>query len=274
MTAKLGIFAGSGSLPRQIIDACEAEGRPFFIIALRGETDEETYSNRDHALVSLGQVGEALRQLRHAGCSDVVLAGPVRRPALKNLKLDLRAVKMMGKIRKALGQGDNAVLSLVVEELEADGFRVVGVDDLLGGGVSARKGAMGAHQPDASALEDIQYGIKVAHQLGALDIGQSVIIQHLLVLGVEAIEGTDALIERCGPLHREGEGGVLIKLKKPDQERRADLPTIGPRTIELAARNGLRGVAIEAGQTLVMDQAATISSADSLGLFVFGLHDL
>ncbi len=113
--------------------------------------------------------------------------------------------------------------------------------------------------------------MRVARALGALDVGQAVVVQQGMVLGVEAIEGTDALIARCGPLRRAGGGGVLVKLAKPGQERRADLPTVGPRTVTNAAASGLRGIAVEAGSTLMIDRAAVVAAADAAGLFVVGI---
>ncbi len=130
----------------------------------------------------------------------------------------------------------------------------------------------GAHRPDdASAQADIAHGVRVARALGALDVGQAAVVQQGIVLGVEASEGTDALLARCGPLRREGRGGVLVKIAKPGQDRRADLPTIGARTVAAAAAVGLSGIAIEAGSTLLMDRAAVVAAADAAGLFVVGI---
>jgi hypothetical protein len=125
--------------------------------------------------------------------------------------------------------------------------------------------------PDAQAEDDIALGFRVVRALGALDIGQAAVVQQGLVLGLEAIEGTDALIARCAALRREGPGGVLVKAPKPGQERRADLPTIGRRTVEAAAAAGLRGIAVEAGASLVIDHAAVAVAADRAGLFVVGV---
>ena len=109
--------------------------------------------------------------------------------------------------------------------------------------------------------------------IGALDIGQAAVVQQGMVIGVEAVEGTDRLLERCGPLQRQGPGGVLVKASKPGQERRVDLPTIGPETVEKAASQGLRGIAMEAGGVLVVDEDRVIEAADRLGLFVIGIQD-
>src|SRR5207244_6131584 len=125
--------------------------------------------------------------------------------------------------------------------------------------------------PDADALADIAQGMRLARAIGALDIGQAVVVQHGLVLGVEAIEGTDALLQRCAGLRRGGPGGVLVKVEKPGQERRTDRPTIGPQTVILAAESGLRGIAAETGATLVIDRAEVIRLADANALFVVGL---
>jgi UDP-2,3-diacylglucosamine hydrolase len=133
------------------------------------------------------------------------------------------------------------------------------------------EGLMTAVGPDAAAERDIALGIEVASRLGDLDIGQAVVVQQGLVLGVEAAEGTDQLLARCGALRRDGRGGVLVKLKKPRQERRADLPTIGPDTIHRAAEAGMAGIAVHAGNCLIIERAEAIAAADRAGLFVIGV---
>ena len=137
--------------------------------------------------------------------------------------------------------------------------------------MAARSGLYGSVEPDAQARQDIERGAEVAKALGALDVGQSVVVQQGLVLGVEAIEGTDKLLARVKDLRREGVGGVLVKLAKPQQEKRADLPTIGPRTIKEAADAGLRGIAFEEGGALIVDEEECCRLADRQGLFLLGL---
>jgi hypothetical protein len=166
--------------------------------------------------------------------------------------------------------GDDQLLRLIVEELEREGFRVVGADTLIAD-VLAPEGPMTALAPDADALRDIALGIEVAGRLGDLDIGQAAIVQQGLVLGVEAAEGTDQLLARCAALRRNGPGGVLVKLKKPQQERRADLPTIGPDTVRRAAEAGMAGIAVHAGNCLIIERAEVIAAADRAGLFVIGV---
>ena len=166
--------------------------------------------------------------------------------------------------------GDDGLLSALVRALEDEGFRMVGADDVVSD-LLAPQGPLGAVAPEAEAKADIALGIDVALALGALDVGQAVVVQQGLVLGVEAAEGTDALIERCGGLRRAGPGGVLVKVKKPGQDRRVDLPTIGVSTVTAAAAAGLSGIAVEAGGTLVMDRSAVAETADRVGVFVIGV---
>ena len=173
---------------------------------------------------------------------------------------------MLAKVGKA-ALGDDKILSVLIAELEGDGLKVVGADDILYG-LLAVEGVLGRHRPDALAEADIVRAVEIGRTLGALDVGQAVVVQQGIVLGVEAVEGTDALIVRAGNLRREGPGGVLVKIKKPGQERRADLQTIGVGTVEACARAGLRGIAVEAGATLVLGRDEVAAAADAAGLFV------
>ena len=269
MAAKLGIFAGGGELPLRIIEACRAVERSVFVVAVEGAADPAAVAGVPHAWVRLGAAGEALRLLREHRVEEIVFAGSIKRPSLLSLRPDWRAAKFFARVGyRALG--DDGLLTAVIREFEGEGFRVVGADELLGSAV-ATVGPLGRHRPDAQAEDDIALGFRVVRALGTLDIGQAAVVQQGLVLGVEAIEGTDALIARCAALRREGPGGVLGKASKPGQERRADLPTIGRRTVEAAAAAGLRGIAVEAGASFVIDRAAVAAAADRAGLFVIGI---
>jgi DUF1009 family protein len=241
-----------------------------FVLGFSGAADPERFREVPHATIRLGAAAEGLRILRENGVEELVMAGPVRRPSLASLMPDWRAAKFFARIGlRALG--DDGLLSAIIKELEIEGFRVVGVDSVLGG-LIAPKGPIGRIEPDQQANLDIARGIEVARALGALDVGQAAVVQQGLVLGVEAVDGTDALIARAGELRREGPGGVLVKLAKPRQERRADLPTIGVRTVEACARAGLRGIAVETGASLIVDRAAVAAAADGAGLFVIGVE--
>jgi DUF1009 family protein len=265
----LGILAGGGTLPRRVAEAAAAQGRPVFIVAFTGQFDPATVAGFPHISLRIGEAGRILAEMRKAGVVDLVMAGGVRRPTISELGLDWRGVKLFAKIGAA-ALGDNGLLAAIGRELEQEGFRLVGAKDILTDGIAA-VGLLGLHRPDEQAEADIAHGVTVARTLGVLDIGQAVVVQQGLVLGVEAIEGTDALIQRVGPLRRDGPGGVLVKVAKPQQDRRIDLPTIGPATIAQAAAAGLRGIAIEAGGAIILDKAATAAAADEAGLFLLGL---
>jgi UDP-2,3-diacylglucosamine hydrolase len=270
MTGRLGIVAGAGGLPRRLVEFCRATGRDVFVLALEGAAEPETVRGVPHAWCRIGAAATGLALLRQNDVTELVLAGGIRRPSLAALRPDWRAAKLFARIgHRALG--DDGLLSAVVTELEQEGFRVIGADQLLDGEL-VPEGPLGNVRPDPQSEADIEYGVRIARALGALDIGQAVVVQQGLVLGVEAIEGTDELLRRCAELHRDGPGGILVKVEKPGQERRADRPTIGPRTVELAAQTGLRGIAVEADATIVLDRAEVIRGADRAGLFVVGIR--
>ncbi len=269
MAVKVGILAGGGALPARLAEAARGSGREVFVVAFDGHTDPATVTDHPHIWARMGAAGAILGALRDAGVTELVFAGPVRRPSLAEIMPDWRATKFLAKVgTRALG--DDGLLRAVTLGLEEEGFRVLGIQDILRD-LLAPVGAMGYHVPDEIAEIDIARGLQVARGLGALDVGQAVVVQQGLVLGVEAIEGTDALIDRCGLLRRDGPGGVLVKIRKPQQDLRLDLPTIGVRTVERALEAGLRGIAVDAGGTLVMDRADLVAAADRAGLFVVGM---
>jgi hypothetical protein len=266
---KLAIVAGGGALPAKLVAACRAAGRDYFVLALEGQADDATLTAGPHAWVRLGAAAEAERVLRAAGVEEIVFAGNVRRPSLREIRPDWRAAKVM--LRAAVrALGDDKLLRAIIREVEDEGLRVVSVQSILSDALAV-EGPYGRHRPDRQARLDIRRGIEVATGLGALDIGQGVIVQQGIVLGVEAIEGTDNLIRRCRDLRRDGPRGVLVKLRKPGQDGRVDLPTIGPHTVESAAVSDLAGIAIEAGGALVIDREAVRGKADAAGLFVVGV---
>ena len=268
VSESVGILAGSGDLPAMLVEACRAGGREPFVVAFNGFTDPGLVTGTRHAWVDIAAVGKTFQLLRQAGCQAVVLAGKMRRPALSTLRPDARGLLVLAKV--AAAGGDDAVLRVLVKELEGEGFCVLGADDLLQD-LLVPPGALGAISPDDAHRSDIARGVAVARALGAVDVGHAVVVQQGIVLGVEAVEGTDALLRRCAELRREGQAGVLVKLKKVGQDRRVDLPVIGPDTIAAVRAAGLAGIAIEAGGTLVVRRAEVITEANAAGQFVYGL---
>ena len=261
MADKLGIVAGSGQLPGQLAAQCRAVGRDHYIVAIKGHADPAIIGDTPHSWIRLGEGGRV---------REIVFAGAVRRPSLLELRPDGRTAKFFARLGKAW-IGDDSLLSALVKELEGDGFRVVAPETLLQEGLAVA-GPYGRHAPDEAAAADIQRGLSVLSALAAQDVGQSVVVQQGIVLGMEAAEGTDALIKRCSSLHREGPRGVLIKAHKTGQERRVDLPVVGAATMRAAIEADLQGIAIEAGGTLVFERDEMIELADRAGLFLVGVQ--
>ncbi|MDE8342279.1 MAG: UDP-2,3-diacylglucosamine diphosphatase LpxI [Acidocella sp.] len=271
MGLPLGIIAGGGPLPGQVADAARAAGRPVFITALEGFADPHVVAPFAHQFFRLGAIGAIRQALKERGCVDLVMIGPVKRPSMLALRPDTEGLKLIGKIGKAAFAGDDGLLAAIIRVLSEDGFRVLGAHDILSD-VLGPAGLLAATAPDATAMADVQRGIEVLKIIGAADIGQACVVQQGIVLAVETVEGTDAMLSRIPAVVRPGPGGVLVKLAKPGQERRVDLPTIGPTTIAHASRAGLRGIAFEAGSTILSDREAMIEAADAAGLFLTGIE--
>lgn len=271
MPPKLGIVAGSGVLPRLLVEAARRDQREVFVLAVKDHAAPETVANVDHAWVRLGAGGEALRALKSAGCQELVFAGGVKRPSLPELRPDWYTLKFLARASKVFFSGDDALLRAVRDEFAHEGFVCLAPQDIISD-LLICAGPLGRHKPDDSAHQDINRGIAVLQALAPLDVGQAVIVQQGLVLGIEAIEGTAALIKRSGDLKRAGAGGILVKLSKTNQDEKIDLPTIGPDTIAQAKAAGLRGIAIEARRTLLLDLPRTLKDADDAGIFVFGIE--
>jgi hypothetical protein len=271
---KLGLIAGGGGLPVEIATFCEKAGRPFFVVRLKGFAGEplKAFPGADLGVAEFGHCVDAMRR---EGCVSVCLAGIVSRPDFAALKPDFKGLTILPGAVAAARKGDDALLRYLVGQFEKEGFKVEGVDDVMGG-LLLSQGALGAVKPDKAQIADAAKAMDVAVEIGRLDVGQGAVVCDGLVLAVEAQEGTDAMLRRVGELPAEIRGaaearrGVLAKAPKPIQERRVDLPTIGVRTVEAAAAAGLAGIAGEAGSVLVLDRDAVIETADRLGLFVWG----
>jgi len=266
----LGLIAGSGAMPQRVANAAVAAGRSVFIVGLEGFADPAQLAPFPHTFARIGAAGRIKDLLRAHQCQDLVLIGGVRRPSVFEMRPDAEGMKILARIGKAAFAGDDGLLAAIVRVLGDEGFRVLGAQDILRE-ATAPLGLLSKAAPDSQAMADIARGVAVARALGSVDVGQGCVVQQGFVLAVEAVEGTDAMLARCGPLARAAPGGVLVKLAKPGQERRADLPTIGAATVAAAAAAGLRGIAFEAGGALIADRAATLALADETGLFVIGL---
>ena len=276
ISSPIGLVAGGGGLPFAVAESLAARGIEPIFFALKGICDPEKVSRFRHHWISVGQIGKVVRLLRNENCRDLVFIGTLVRPALSEIRLDWGTVRAMKHILAAFRGGDDHLLSGVGRILERDGFRMVGIKDVAPD-LLMPAGCLTRTAPDSSATADIAKGQDVLRALGPFDIGQAVVVIDGHVVGVEGIEGTDALLVRIVQLRAEGRirtkpgRGVLVKTPKSGQDLRYDLPTLGPRTIENAAAAGLAGVAVAAGNTLVAEPQALVNAADASGLFVVGL---
>jgi len=273
---KLGLIAGGGSLPVEIAEHCERSGRPFFVIRLKGFAGPELAPFAG-AEVGLAELGKCFKALKRAGCRAVCLAGNVARPDFAALMPDLRGLAALPAAIAAARKGDDALLRMLVGEFEKEGFVVEGAHEVMDD-LGLDIGPLGRISPSEENLADIAHALDVARAVGRLDVGQAVAVCRGLVLAVEAAEGTDAMLSRVAGLPEALRGrpgasaGVLAKAPKPIQEKRVDLPTIGPATVRGVAQAGLAGIVGEAGHLLVLDREMVIELADELGVFILGVE--
>jgi len=265
---KLAVFAGGGSLPARLAEATRARGRLVHVFRLAGFADArmQQFPGEDCAI---GEVGKIADVLKAQACDAAVFAGLVQRPDFSSLKVDLAGAKLLPKLIAAAARGDGALLKVLVERVEAEGVKVVGAEDVLKG-LAAPAGAFGRVRPSEKDRADLRKAAAVIAALGSFDVGQAAVVARGLVLAIEAAEGTDAMLARCEGLPDAVRGGVLVKRPKPGQERRVDLPVIGPETVKRARAAGLAGIAVEAEGALIVDRAEVARLADEAQLFVYG----
>ena len=268
---KLGIIAGGGELPKVLIEHCQKQGREFFVLAIEGNADKEHIAKDiPQKWIRIGQAGTGFKIFKDEKVKEVVMIGTIKRPSFFDLVPDLRTAAFFAKIG-AKSLGDDGILRALVKEIESEGMIVRGIHEVLPE-LLIKEGVLGKIKPSKQAKEDLKRAVEVATVLGKLDVGQAVVVQQGLVLGVEGIEGTAELIRRCKNYKRKGSGGVLVKIRKPQQDMRVDLPTIGDKTILSAHEAGLEGVALHAGNGLIVNEKEAIKLADKLGLFVMGVN--
>mgnify|MGYP005806561233 CR=1 FL=1 len=275
--ARIGIVAGGGSLPVEVAVNAADLGYPPFVILMEGEVDRMAELSRyEHESLALEGIGSLIPLLRRHRITHLVLAGEIkRRPRLLALRPSLGLLAVIPLVVMALARGDDGLLKVVARGLEARGIKVVGAHEIVPDLVAA-EGILTKAAPRKSDWRDIEAGLAAAKAIGALDIGQAAVAVGGRTIALEGIEGTAGLLDRAKLLRGHGRiagktRGVLVKCAKPGQELRADLPSIGLRTVEAAHAAGLAGIAVEAGRSLVLEGPATISSANALGLFIVGL---
>lgn len=275
--APLGIIAGLGDLPVQVAEAAIERGQGVYVLRLKG-FEEPALATFPGEIAGIAELGKAFKAFRNAGCKQVCFAGIVKRPDFQALKPDLKGISLLPKAIAAARDGDDALLRFMVDVFEKEGFEVIGADQAAGS-LLVPAGLFAGPEPTDTQIGDLKKAAHIASQMGQLDIGQGAIVANGLVLCVEAQEGTDEMLRRCGELPLQIRGsenaplGVLVKRPKPQQERRIDLPTIGLATIEGVAAAGLAGIGFEANGALLLNADALRERAEQLGLFLYGFPE-
>ncbi len=268
MAETVGIIAGGGQFPFLVADGIRGQGGRVAVIGFPSNTDPALAAHVDVYLeVKLGQLGKVIDFFRKEGVGRVIMAGAVNKARALDIRPDFRAAKLLFRLR---GKGDDALLRAVAEELESEGFSVVRAHEACPALLTPR-GVLTRRSPTPEEWEDIRFGWPLAKRIGELDIGQTIVVRKQVVAAVEALEGTDVAIERG--LSLSGKGGVVVKVFKPGQEERIDLPSVGLRTIELLAAHGAGCLAVEAGRSLFFDREKSLALADKAGIAIVGMDD-
>jgi len=267
----LGLIAGSGPLPFEVAQAARERGLCVAIAAIEDNTDPKIEQEADGPFqwLNAGELGRLIEFLKAAGAREVILAGAVSKAEiLRNpgrLRPDARARALLSSL---VARGDDAILRAVASELESEGLCVVESTRYLGERM-VRAGVLCGGPLDESTRADLELGMRVVQSLGVHDVGQACLVRQGTVLAVEALEGTDRMLRRGAEF---GSGAVLVKAAKPEQDMRFDVPVIGAGTIEIARECRLRAIGLEAGRTLVLEQARTLAQAEAAGIAVVGLE--
>lgn len=273
--APLGVIAGAGLLPRLVAEAEARAGGSAFVIGLRGAIDDWV-EDWPHTVVGVGQVGAIFAQLKRAGCRRVCFAGGLARPSLRSLRIDWTGLRLIARVARLMRRGDDALLRGLARVFEERGFRLIGAHELLSDQL-APAGALTERRPGPRDRTDMARARQIVEALGRVDVGQGAIVAHGRCLAVETVQGTDAMLNWvAGQTTRAGAptpSGVLYKAPKPGQDRRLDLPAVGPQTLRGAKAAGLNGVAIQAGGVFLLDIAETAAAARAEGMFVYGLSE-
>jgi len=272
----LALICGGGSLPLAVADSVIARGREVVLFPLRGAANAADFERRPHHWLYLGQGGKFERLAKAAGCRDVVFIGSIVRPALWQIRPDFEVLRILPRIIAAFRGGDDYLLTNVGRLFEEHGFHVLGAHEVAPD-ILVPEGTLGSRQPSVEDRADVALGLDYLRAAGRFDIGQAVVVAGKHVLAVEAAEGTDQMLVRVAEMRASGRvrapagSGVMVKAPKPGQDRRFDLPSIGPQTIEGVARARLAGIAVVAGSTIIAEQERVVRATDLAGVFVIGL---
>ena len=268
MKGKIGLFAGDGELPVEIARRLSGEGNPPVAFSFREDTASLEECTSEVIKVGWLEIGKIVKDLETRGISGLMLAGLVPKKLI--YRADLMDDDLRNIISTLSSRDDHAVLGAVVSFFESRGIRVLPYREIVPE-MLAREGIIAGRRPLPEEEDDILYGLRIASFLVPMSFGQTVVIKGRSVVSVEAMEGTDAAIERAGAISR---GGVVVKMMRPDQDDRFDMPAVGPDTLTAMADNGLTAVALEANRTIIHDKKKFLSLAADLSISVEGLLPL
>ncbi|HAK60653.1 MAG TPA: DUF1009 domain-containing protein [Nitrospiraceae bacterium] len=265
---KIGLIAGNGTFPIVFARAARQKGLEVIAVAHEGETTPDLEQWVDALFwIKVGQLGQLIAILKEQDVRDVLMAGGIRKTRMfGEAEFDSRGKALFARMAQ---KKDDSILRAVAEELESEGISVrestLYLDSILASG-----GVLTREKPSDDEWEDIAFGRQMAEAIGALDIGQTVVVKDRAVLAVEAIEGTDEAIRRGGRLC--GSGAVVVKACKPQQDVRFDLPAVGTQTIQSMVEVNAACLAVEAGKTILLDREAVIAAADKAGISIVGVE--
>jgi UDP-2,3-diacylglucosamine hydrolase len=274
----VAIICGGGSLPATVADALIAQGRGVVMFPMHGWANPGTVERYRHHWIHIGQFGRFSRLARSEGCRDLILIGTLIRPPIRHIRLDLETLRVMPRIVRAYRGGDDHLLSGIGRILEDYGFRLLGAHEVAPQ-ILAPPGPLGRCAPAPRDDADIARALALLAAIGPFDVGQGAVVANGHVLAVEAAEGTDHMLAHIAEMRRGGRirssvgAGVLVKAPKPSQDRRFDLPAVGPSTIEHVVAAGLAGLAVVAGGVIIAEPVRVTALADAAGLFVAGVRD-
>jgi UDP-2,3-diacylglucosamine hydrolase len=272
----IALICGGGSFPGAVADAVVRRGRQPVMFAIKGWADPKVVEQHPHHWIALGQFGRFLRLARAEQCRDVLFIGTLLRPPLSQIRLDWKTIRLMPRIALSFRGGDDRLLSGMARIMEDEGLRIVGLSSVAPD-VIVPEGVLGRCKPSPADRADIARALDLLATLGPFDVGQAAVVANNNVLALEAAEGTDNMLRRVAELRGQRrvttpQGvGVLVKAPKPSQDRRFDLPAIGPQTVINTANAGLAGVAVAAGNTIIADATEAIAAADHAQIFIVGV---
>lgn len=273
----IAIICGGGSFPGAVADAVARRGRRPVMFAVKGWADPKVVERYPHHWIAIGQAGRFFRLARAEHCHELLFIGTLLRPPLRQIRLDWQLIRLLPRLIRMFRGGDDRLLSGVASLAEEGGLRVIGVEEVAPD-IIVPDGVFGRYQPSPRDRADIARALTVIAALGPFDVGQAAVVADNHVLALEAAEGTDNLLGRIVDLRLQGRiatppgVGVLVKAPKPGQDRRFDLPAIGPQTVENVARANLAGLAVAAGSTIIAEAGEVVAAADRAKIFLVGVR--